>query len=537
MRPSRTRHLTAALAGLTTLGLAALPLIAAPASAAPAPRLQVTVTADRTTAGAGEAVTYSLSARNAGTAVAKAAVLTHTVPDGMTLVKSDCDRTGATVTCSLGDLPAGATAVRTVVATVDAFTAPAPADSGHRLTYVKQESFVELPAGGATTASLACPAGHVVTDGSLQLDSVHASGATDVFTTQSRATTVDGRSGWEARVVNDGQRATGKLRISCLDATTTGAGHSHALTGGGTQLVATKAKADDDGLITATSAGCASGQLAIAPSFRFAAGSGLMTSSRPTGAGWTFTAEELQEGSVLEASVACLDLTTAAAHGHSARLAVRSVDPVVRQVGAGASGSVEASCGSSAYAVSGGFATDEPGLLEVGFDPRYETRSHQFFNDSGDAAAAEVGVVCLEAGLVGERGSKQVTSTAVLTSGSTTASGSTTITVIATGEPVTPAVTVGKVGRNAAGSTLKVQVSCGAAACTLTGKALSLGQAGIKKGTQVAYGKLKLTAGETRALTLGVRKAYRGAVKSGAVSRLTLSLRGGGVDERVDISL
>lgn len=541
MRLKRTRNLATTVAVTTTLGLAGLPLLLAPASAAPAPRLELSITADKTTAAGGDSVVYTLSVKNTGGSVATAPVITHTVPDGLTLTSAPgCSTTGATLTCTLGDLAAGATAApRTVTATVDAFTAPAPSDSGHRLVYVKEEKFVELPAGKATTASLACPAGHVVTDGSLQLDSVHASSATDVFTTESRADDVDGRSGWVASVVNDGARATGKLRVSCLATQTTGSSHTHALVGGVTHTTGTATGADGDGVIAATSGSCASGQVAIAPSFRFVAGSGLMTSSAPQGAGWSFTAEELEDDSELVASVACLDLATAPAHGHSAQLGLRSVDPVARMIEDGASGSVETSCGPSAYAVAGGFSATEPGLLQVGFDPRYETRAHQFFNDSGDKARAEVSAVCLESSLGGERGSKQITSTAVVTSGTRSASGSTTITAIAGGEPATPSISAAGAQHNAAGSKIKVTVSCGAAPCTLTGKAISLGSesGGIAKGKQIGYGKTKLAAGQTKVLKLGVKSSFRTQVKSSGFKKFTLTLRGGGVDEKIDLAI
>lgn len=86
----------------------------------------LTKSVDRARASVGNTLTYTLAVTNNGSASNSAAVITDTLPAGVTFVASasGCTAAGATVTCNVGALAAGQTKTFTFTATVDASVAP-----------------------------------------------------------------------------------------------------------------------------------------------------------------------------------------------------------------------------------------------------------------------------------------------------------------------------------------------------------------------------------------------------------------------------
>lgn len=81
---------------------------------------------DRTRASVGNTLTYTLAVTNNGSASNSTAVITDTLPAGVTFVASasGCTAAGATVTCNVGALAVGQTRNFTFTATVDAGVVP-----------------------------------------------------------------------------------------------------------------------------------------------------------------------------------------------------------------------------------------------------------------------------------------------------------------------------------------------------------------------------------------------------------------------------
>lgn len=141
--------------------------------------LVLTKRAAPTVAVAGEPLTYTLTARNAGPSVAAAVRLRDPLPAGVTLVGIDgatgCSTGGGTVDCPLGDLAPGATVTVTIRTTVDgaatsalvntaslatATPDPSPADASDTVTSslstradlsLEKTAPAEVDAGGAIT--------------------------------------------------------------------------------------------------------------------------------------------------------------------------------------------------------------------------------------------------------------------------------------------------------------------------------------------------------------------------------------------------
>ncbi|HEY0783909.1 MAG TPA: DUF11 domain-containing protein, partial [Thermoanaerobaculia bacterium] len=129
-------HVTANVAGGILTGLSALSgdvviaqatasLTCAPVVEASGADLAVTVTASPSPATAGGTVTYTITATNHGPDAAQSVSLNEVLTGGATLVsihstQGSCSATLPNLTCSLGDLAAGASAVATVVVQTNA---------------------------------------------------------------------------------------------------------------------------------------------------------------------------------------------------------------------------------------------------------------------------------------------------------------------------------------------------------------------------------------------------------------------------------
>jgi uncharacterized repeat protein (TIGR01451 family) len=97
----------------------------------PVADLMITKTVDEPLVAVGQQVTYTITTTNNGPSDATGVVVTDTLPAGLTFVSSDGSCTGTTtVTCTIGDLAAGATSI--IHVTVEA-TEPGTFTNGVRV--------------------------------------------------------------------------------------------------------------------------------------------------------------------------------------------------------------------------------------------------------------------------------------------------------------------------------------------------------------------------------------------------------------------
>jgi uncharacterized repeat protein (TIGR01451 family) len=401
--------------------------------------VSITKSAGSATPSEGDTVTYTLTAHNDGPAPAKQVKVSDTLPAGVTFTgvdSADCSQATGTVSCDLGTIPAGGTRVVTITATADAIAVPHPGAT-HQLTDSKTEQQVDLEPGQTRTVSIDCGSGQILTDGSVRVDAVDQ-GTGDLADVHVLAAHGDGIAGYTATVRNDAAgRAQAKLFGNCLSArTSTDDGHAHdVLVSAPVTVSQTVLAGRQDATVQ-----CGAGRVPVQPGFDFDATAKVITSA-PTadGTGWHF-AFDVAEGTSATFSVRCLDQYLSAEQGHTHRLGLERRS---RQVTVPAGQTVEAQviCGDQAKGIVGDFDTD-PGLVALGNDPRPKTRAFRFYNPTGQALQATVGLLCLDDRTGPEVGNRTVVNVASISSasqdkdtGDTTASA--TITV--NGGPVAPA--------------------------------------------------------------------------------------------------
>jgi choice-of-anchor A domain-containing protein/uncharacterized repeat protein (TIGR01451 family) len=355
----------------------------------------ITKTASDASPKGGDAVTYTVAVRNNGPDTAKNVVVTDAIPPGVTFssASSPCTQSAGIVTCAIGDLAKDATKTLTIKVMADPIASvggPVPHPGAtHLLPVTKVEQQVDLEAGDTKTVALSCPAGGVLTDGSIRTDAVdQGTGAlTDVRVLSARST---GVSTWEAVVRNDADgRAQAKGFAVCLPEKTEAAdGHAHALKVSDPVAV-TQALAPGHHSVTVS---CPAGSTPIAPGWALHGGSAVVTGSEPVSGGWRFDLA-VSEATTATLSARCLDTAVATADGHTHDLELAHVVEHIT-VPAGQVVEGQVICADGAKGIVGTWSLP-PGVFSLGNDPRPKTRAYKLINTGGAPATATIDLECI----------------------------------------------------------------------------------------------------------------------------------------------
>ncbi|WP_309233801.1 hypothetical protein [Conexibacter sp. W3-3-2] len=371
----------------------------------------ITKTADRTTATAGDTVTYTLKATNAGPATARDVVITDTLPPGVHYASADAPCTigpgGAAgiVRCEVGSIPAGGSVTKELRVTVDPITVANPGAS-HQLDVQKVEAQLDLEPGQTRTVAVSCPPGYLATDGSTRVDAVDQ-GTGTLASPKVLVNRAVGRGGWEGTVRNDATgRAQAKVFAVCVsERTSQELGHAHDLVVSD-PVTTTRTLLAGRNTVTLS---CGPGQTPIQPGIALQGDATILTSFPQGDSAWTFALDS-PEGTQATFSIRCLDRTLGVTDGHTHPLNLQLLRKDV-VVAAGQTVEVQLDCADDAKGVVGGYDVD-PGLVPLGNDPRPKTRAFRFFNPTGQDLNASVTLLCLSTRTGGEQASTTIDNTA-----------------------------------------------------------------------------------------------------------------------------
>ena len=491
--------------------------------------VKVRKTVDDATPRPGDVITYTLTVTNTGAADAHDVVVTDALPSGVTYVSADtpCDRTGSTVRCELGTVPAGATRSVDVQVKVD----PLPevgADHQHLFDVQKAEVQVDVEPGSEATGTVVCPTGYVVTDGSGRIDHVDQGTGTyaDVHMTENHAV---GNDSWRAHFVNDASgRVQAKVFMVCVKTESENVnGHTHDLVVGPqqTQTVALPPGPTD---VTMT---CASGQTPIQPGYQLDGVAPVVT-TYPSGAnGWTWRVVNDGDATSGTFTMRCLDDLVSTANGHTHQLGLDEVRQHIT-VQPGQEAEFTLTCADDAKGIVAGYDVDE-GLVVMGNDPRPIIRVFKFYNPTSQPLSGDLYLLCLKNRT--EKGADQgghVVNTATVTTTTpetSTADNSDSVTIQVDDSPVVVPVAPLVVS----GSTVSAAVRCGSGggsckgvATLVTASTVKVGGRTLEAGTVLARGAYRMRSGSKATVKLHQTAAGRKALGSKALTRARLRIGG-----------
>ena len=433
------------------------------------------------------------------------------------------------MTCTWGSVAGGATKQAKITVTVDSL--PAGPDHDHLIDVQKAEAHLDLNPGQTRTLSVSCPSGYLVSDGSGRVDHVDQGTGTlgSVFVTESRATGLDT---WQVTATNEATgRAQAKVFAVCVQQTTAAnQGHDHQLELGGE---VTKTVALGAGSAT-TTLSCGPGELPARPGYVLD-GTAAVVVSYPDGAGgWEFSVERgAGDATSVDLSLGCVESQLSESAGHRHALDLAEVRDQVT-VPAGQVTEVTLTCPVGYKGVVAGWDVD-PGLVNLGNDPRPISRVFKFYNPTGSDLDAHVWLGCLSTRTAGGNAARTVTNTATVTTTSTdTGSGANTdsagITVKSGTAPASPAAP--KVALKGARKVL-AKVECEASECGGTAKLVATKTQKVKgtkirKGQLLAKGRYSLDEGQKRSVTLKatgkgkkvLKKIRKATLKLGSSTRV-----------------
>ncbi|ABL80590.1 conserved repeat domain [Nocardioides sp. JS614] len=450
----------------------------------------------------GDTVEYKIAIANNGDAGASNITISDLLPSDLTYVPGSlsrpdwCSVTGRTLSCTGGVLPPGTSSNVYLQATISDTVSSAglPATAGHIVDVQKQEVFADLPAGATKTYSVLCPTGYVPTDGGLLLDAVDQGGDyADIVVAKSKPTVQSGIKGWTVTASNLGeQRGQGKVKVTCLDETIGSSnGHTHTidLTDSTAQGTISASSPDTNGELVTVS--CSTGYTPIAPEHTVTSGIAVIRSSYADANVWRWVVDH-EVGTAATFDVDCLAPETASSNGHTATLPLTtqqdtiSVGPESRDEG------IE-QCGSSANAITGGYAGQDASVLSLGKEQRGNNYMFRFYNeDWSQAWNADIQVTCVGVRTADEPQYYHITNTATVSSPDDPTNSSSSADIAIVGDAVQPAagVLVGPNGNRSGdpGSIKKVglRFTC-TSACAFTVKV-------IKGGNVVAKATKSLAA-------------------------------------------
>lgn len=475
----------------------------------------------------GDTITYTLKVVNNGTSPAQDVRLVDVLPAGVTFVSASnsCTRSGSTITCSVGKIPAGQSRTVTIRVTVDSRDTSGSAHR-HQVSVEKTEVHVDLEPGQTRTVTTSCMDGYVVLDGSGRVDAVdHGTGTlASVRTTESRAVN---DATWQVTLTNGATgRAQNKVFSVCVKKDTeTINGNTHQVVTGA-PVVTTRPLPVGRTDVTLS---CGPGQTPIQPGFLLDGDADVRT-SYPSGArGWTFS---VVTGSASNGtfSIGCLQDSTSTAGGHSHPLDLVEITRRVI-VPAGEVSEVTLSCGNAKGIVAGYDLAD--GLVNLGNDPRPVIRVFKLFNPTSGPLSADLRLLCLGVRTQASGGDSDVvtntatasTSSAESTYGDNADSASFTIDTSSTATPVSSGTV------KARKVVTRVRCSTDGDACRgraelVAAKRFKVDGTVIRKGTVLARTHYKVASGKKAKVALKSTRPGKRALSSKRLKKARLKVDG-----------
>ncbi len=470
----------------------------------------------------GDVVTYTLKAKNIGTAVAQDVKITDSLPVGVTFVSAGapCVETTGTVNCATGSLDPGEEKVYEVKVKVDPIGTFNNA-SDHLLDVQKAETQIDLDAGEVKTVTATCPSGYFASDGSVRID--HIDQGTGDWTAprvlESYASSLDT---WKGVVKNTATgRAQAKIFAVCIKEKTVDGDHGH-------DLIVTDPITVTDAVLAGKKTAvlqCGPGQIAIQPGFQSSKPADLVY-SEPEGQGWRFVLD-VSEPAHVTFSIRCLTRQVGITNGHTHDLKFEHIVTEVT-IEPGKVNETQLTCADGSKGIVADMDLDD-GLKSLGNDPRPVTRAYRIYNPTDHVLKARLSLLCLGLRTGGEHAPPvKLINTAMISTvsfESQTGNNSSSATVIAEDTdnhtPVNPIPPVKPVPNNPISQTriggglflkktsLAGTITC-TGACSGSAKVLSLKPVKVKgkkfrKGTLLAAAHYKLNAAGTRKVKLKVK--------------------------------
>ena len=485
--------------------------------------VRITKTAAPTNARPGDIVTYTLKAKNIGSAIAENVVITDSLPVGMSFVSADapCVEGAGTVTCGIGSLAPNEEKTYTVKVKVDQWGTANPS-ADHQLDVQKVEAQIDLEAGEQKTVFVTCPSGYFASDGSVRIDHIDQ-GTGDWTAPQVLESRASSLNTWKGTVKNTATgRAQAKIFAVCIqNKTVADGGHQHDL------IVSDPVTVTDIALAGKKEAvlPCGPGQTAIQPGFQSDAPADLVY-SEPEGNGWKFVLDVKQDASVTF-SIRCLTRQVGLTDGHTHDLKLEHIKKEFT-IPAKTVSEVQLTCADGYKGIVADMDLDE-GLVSLGNDPRPVTRAYKVYNPTDQPLNARLSLLCLGVRTGGEHlPPKTLINTAMISTTSfesQTGNNSSSATVVAedtdnhTPVPDTPIVkptpnnpiATSRIGGgvqlspNAVTATVTCSGVCSGRALLATTSRVRVGGKTFRKGTLLAATGYSFEAAGTKKLRLKVK--------------------------------
>lgn len=506
--------------------------------------VQIVKTVNDPTPQVGDTITYTLTARNNGPAVAQNVVVTDQLPAGVTFVSASapCTQANGNITCVLGDLDPGETVALQVKVKIDAWTTPST-EGYHGIDVQKVETQIDLEPGQVRTIQAVCPSGYFVSDGSVRIDHIDQ-GTGDWTAPEVMESRAVNNSTWQGTVNNTATgRAQAKIFAVCIRETTSPDGHGHNLVVSNPVIKTVDlANGNNEAVLN-----CPAGTTAIQPGF-ISDAPGLVMYSQPEGNGWKFVfkTSDAQTGDQAVFSIRCLSKQLSTTDGHSHDLSLQRIQ-TEQTIQPGQVNEIQLTCPDGSKGIVAGWDLDY-GLVSLGNDPRPVTRAFKVYNPTDQPLKGRFTLLCLgdRTGTGGGGGeTRTIVNTGKVnsdndTDGSnnessvtvTASSGSGTVDPGTGKPPVNNPIAQTIVGKGVSYSassvsfSLKCSGACGGIAKLSTLSRVKAGGKQFAKGTVLAKRKYFVGKAGTRKIKLGLTRAGKTILKSGKAKKAILRVSG-----------
>lgn len=493
--------------------------------------LEIVKTADQSSYGGGDLVTWTLTVTNHGLSPAANVTVDDTLPTKVTFQSVSptpaCGQSAGTVHCSFGTVPSGGVRTVTIVARAkgDPPQNTTTGEHDHQLTIAKDEQYVSLQAGETRTVDLSCSNGGTMADGSAEIMHVdQGTGApTDVLVRQAGSTTP---GSYRFVLVNT---TTGQAQVkvfgTCLPPLTeVSVGHAHGLDVGTPTTLATGAMSVGRHTFTLP---VSPGRHAIAPSFEVTSGVARVVASEPVPGGWSFTVDVAQPAEMTLGIRSLKDKTAIAGstpHAHELFF-----QHVVRTVTLPPGESVHrVTCPDGYKGIVASY--DLPaGVYSLGNEPQPINRDFRLFNSTAGNVDVVLDLECLAIVTgIPKDDTVDLTNTATASTSTfdydlgnnsstvssqlTYASGTMTSAAAGVVSPVTVAPS---------GKAVRVTVQCAATTCTGTLRLSAVVHKRGHRAHRVVIGTrtYRISHGTTSGLKIKIKPGFRAAVRHGRLNR------------------